>query len=316
MKCLYYKSDSYNPYENLAVEEFLFETLPTDTFVFYLWQNARTVVIGRNQNAYLECQIDALLSDGGKLARRNSGGGAVYHDKDNLNFTFIFNKENYDLQKDFKVISEALKEFDIKAEISGRNDITVDGKKISGNAFLNIKNKVCHHGTLLVNVDTEKMAKYLKVDVEKLLKNGVKSVKSRVANLKDLSKNMTIEGLSEALVRAIQKVFRPEIVEYILIPNLIEKVQRLSSDEHLFGANASFISKASERFSWGKADVGFEIKGDKLEQLDIYTDSLETEAFVKIIEDLKNKSIGQIKNMSNENNIYKSDIISLIMRNI
>ncbi|MEG2456614.1 MAG: lipoate--protein ligase family protein, partial [Clostridia bacterium] len=174
MKCLYYKSDSYNPYENLAVEEFLFETLPTDTFVFYLWQNARTVVIGRNQNAYLECQIDALLSDGGKLARRNSGGGAVYHDKDNLNFTFIFNKENYDLQKDFKVISEALKEFDIKAEISGRNDIIVDGKKISGNAFLNIKNKVCHHGTLLVNVDTEKMAKYLKVDVEKLLKNGVK----------------------------------------------------------------------------------------------------------------------------------------------
>lgn len=128
-------SNSYDPWFNLALEEYLLNSISGDEVVFYLWQNQNTVVIGNNQNSWKECRIDELNSNAGKLARRLSGGGAVFHDLGNLTFTFLASNDNFNINKQLHVILNALKDFGIDAEFSGRNDIEVLGKKFSGNAF-------------------------------------------------------------------------------------------------------------------------------------------------------------------------------------
>ena len=138
-------------------EQYLLENVQQETCILYLWQNRRTVVIGRNQNALRECRTTQLEADGGFLARRLSGGGAVFHDLGNLNFTFLVNKEDYDLQRQLSVIVEACRAMGIPAECSGRNDVLSEGRKFSGNAFYEHRGKSYHHGTLLVDVDMENM---------------------------------------------------------------------------------------------------------------------------------------------------------------
>ena len=136
-KIYFYISDCIDPYTNLATEKTLLDCVGDNEIILYLWQNQNTVVIGKNQNALTECRCALLEEDGGHLARRLSGGGSVFHDLGNLNFTFLCAKENYDLSRQMQVIKEACALGGISAEISGRNDILADGKKFSGNAFYN-----------------------------------------------------------------------------------------------------------------------------------------------------------------------------------
>ena len=143
-----------DPRHNLALERYLTMHTEEGECILYLWQNRKTVVIGRNQNAWKECRVDALTRDGGFLVRRLSGGGAVFHDLGNLNFTFCVRKADYDLPRQLEVILRAVRKLDIHAEKTGRNDITVDGRKFSGNAFFESGDFCYHHGTIMLSVDT------------------------------------------------------------------------------------------------------------------------------------------------------------------
>ena len=206
-KLFFLESDSFDPYENLALEELLLESCGRGVCILYLWQNQKTVVIGRNQNAWAECRTEELKQAGGKLARRLSGGGAVFHDLGNLNFTFVVGKEDYHIPRQLEVILRALRRLGIPAEKSGRNDLLAEGKKFSGNAFYEQGDTWYHHGTLMVDVDKDSLTRYLTVSKEKLESKGVASVRSRVANLREFKPDLTVEELKNALVSALEEVY-------------------------------------------------------------------------------------------------------------
>ncbi len=196
-----------NPYHNIALEEYLLDHVAEDEVILYLWQNRKTVVIGYNQNAWRECRVEALSEDGGFVARRLSGGGAVFHDLGNLNFTFLARRADYDVEKQSEVILRAVQSFGIPAIRNGRNDLTVEGRKFSGNAYYRRGDCCYHHGTILIRADKGLMGNYLTVSKEKLKSKGVESVKSRVVNLEEYVPELTISQMEEALVRAFGDVY-------------------------------------------------------------------------------------------------------------
>ena len=202
----YICSENTSPYYNLALERSLFDFVDEDTVILYLWQNSHTIVIGKNQNAYAECKVDEFIKDGGTLARRPSGGGAVYHDLGNLNFSIIC-KESIAKEHTYqRIVKEALGYFGIVSEFNGRNDLTVNDKKFSGNAFYVKDDVMCQHGTILINSDFKELSKYLTPDISKLERNHVKSVESRVVNLSEISDQITVESMKEAMIKATNAV--------------------------------------------------------------------------------------------------------------
>lgn len=202
----YICSENTSPYYNLALERSLFDFVDEDTVILYLWQNSHTIVIGKNQNAYAECKVDEFIGAGGTLARRPSGGGAVYHDLGNLNFSIIC-KESIAKEHTYqRIVKDALSYFGIVSEFNGRNDLTVDDKKFSGNAFYVKDDVLCQHGTILINSDFKELSKYLTPDISKLERNHVKSVESRVVNLSEISDKITVESMKEAMIKATNAV--------------------------------------------------------------------------------------------------------------
>lgn len=270
-------SDSYDPWHNLALEEFLFRSVEKNQVILYLWQNQNTVVIGRNQNAWKECRCTKLESDGGKLARRLSGGGAVFHDLGNLNFTFIMDRSLYDLHKQLKVILEGAKKLGIHAEFTGRNDLTVDGKKFSGNAFYFEEDKAYHHGTVLIDVDVEKVSTYLQVSKEKMAAKGVDSVQSRITNLRTFLPELTIDAMKETLKQSFQELYR-ESPEPILLKeadhDLNELYAKYSSWDWLYGKTPQFDVVFETRFPWGGIDLGLTLRNGRITESKIYSDAM------------------------------------------
>lgn len=288
----YYIADNTMPYKNLAMEEYLLDSVEENQCILYLWQNRHTVVIGKNQNAYKECRVEALRGDGGFLVRRLSGGGSVFHDLGNLNFTFLIRDRHYDVSRQLSVIQRAVRKFGLNAEKSGRNDICIDGRKFSGNAFYKRGDHCYHHGTILINADMQNMSKYLNVSQDKLKANSVSSVKSRVINLKELNDEVNVENITEALVEAFGE-------EYGLTPEKIEKSQvdetiiqaltdKFSSEEFIFGRNMKADYEIKNRFKWGGIDLCFKISGDKIEDVIIYSDSMEWDFKDELEEAFKN----------------------------
>ena len=202
----YICSENTSPYYNLALERSLFDFVDEDTVILYLWQNSHTIVIGKNQNAYAECKVDEFIGAGGTLARRPSGGGAVYHDLGNLNFSIICNESIAKEHTYQRIVKEALRFFGIVSEFNGRNDLTVDDKKFSGNAFYVKDDVLCQHGTILINSDFKELSKYLTPDISKLERNHVKSVESRVVNLSEISDKITVDSMKEAMIKATNAV--------------------------------------------------------------------------------------------------------------
>lgn len=271
-------SDSTDPYKNLALEQWLLEHVEENEVVLYLWQNQHTVVIGKNQNAWKECNISTLEADGGHLARRLSGGGAVYHDLGNLNFTFLAHKAQYSVDKQLSVIAGALQHFGIAAEKSGRNDILVDGRKVSGNAFYEHAGRCYHHGTLLMQVDGEQMARYLNVSKEKLASKGVASVKARVMNLVEVCPSLDADALKEALVSAFAAVYggKPERLSL----DAVNKEEWQTLEAHYrdwnwnFGRRFQFDRSLGHRFAWGQVDLALVIDSGYIRDAEVYSDAL------------------------------------------
>ena len=305
-----------NPFLNLAVESQLLDNYLKNTITLFLWRNRQTVVIGTNQNPYSECDVDTLLKEGGHLARRRTGGGSVYHDLGNLNFSFIADKKIFDVNRQMTVIQKALLNYGLETEVSGRNDITYQGRKFSGNAFAKTKYQGLHHGTILIKTDGEKLQKYLKVKPEKLHKHGVKSVASRVINLSEVA-DITSENIIPYLIKAFEEVYDNKAIVINFDDLCTEEVMKLkdhiSSDEYLFGKWREFHTQKSETFDWGSVDIELDIDEEKgiIKNIGIASDSLEPTSIKTAIELLKGASIIN-KPVFTEDNIIVKDIIEMI----
>ena len=275
-----YLGTSNDPHYNLAVEQHLMETVKEEQCILYLWQNQNTVVIGRNQNPWKECRTTLLEEEGGHLARRLSGGGAVFHDLGNLNFTFLIPESEYNLDRQLTVIQEAVRSLGIPAEKSGRNDILSEGRKFSGNAFFKHNGKAYHHGTLLFDVDMNKLGRYLNPSKAKLQSKGVDSVRSRVVNLKAIREDLTLEMLTEALVRSFSQVYGGE--PQILTEKDLDmaEVQRLAernrSWDWNYGQRVPFSVECEERFPWGGVQVQLQVEHGTIHQAKIYSDAMDS----------------------------------------
>lgn len=264
MKLQFVVSNQTNPYWNIAVENYLVEH--ADGIVLYLWRNRRTVVIGQNQNPFGECNVEALEADGGYLMRRKTGGGAVYHDDGNLNFSFVVPKALYDQQRQFRVIQRAVESFGLHTELSGRNDILCEGRKFSGNAFSKGRFNDLHHGTILIKGNMEDLARYLKPKPAKLQKHGVSSVQSRVVNLSELNVAITAESLGPRLKDAFAEEYKGtnsinsqfsilNFDDLISRPEVRALYEEFASDEWRFGRWRTFTAQRSAQFDWGGVEL-------------------------------------------------------------
>lgn len=274
-----YQSKDFDPYENIATEKCLLESVTPGTCILYLWQNQNTVVIGRNQNAWAECRTQLLEDEGGKLARRLSGGGAVFHDLGNLNFTFLTDDESFDVDRQLSVIQKALKSFGLDAVKSGRNDLLVEGRKFSGNAFYHSHGNAYHHGTLLVNADMQKLSRYLTPPKAKLEAKGVSSVRSRVANLSEFCSDITIDRLKQEMVAAFSSVYGLEVKEItqedaIFLP-LSQTTQELKSWQWLYGPKLPFSFQCERHFPWGNIQLQLGVSSGVVDSVQVFTDAMD-----------------------------------------
>lgn len=275
-----------DPRRNLAIEETLLRRVQSGCAVLYLWQNQNTVVIGRNQNAENECKIQALEADGGILVRRLSGGGAVYHDLGNLNFTFCVPMEDFDVGRQTEVILQAVRSLGIKAEKNGRNDLTAEGCKFSGHSYYKTGNRGFHNGTLMVEVDKSLLERYLTVSPLKLKAKGVASVRSRVVNLKELKPDLTVTVLKAALVNAFGEVYGLPVhrMEEASLDTavLADCLAQFSSPRWTYGSSRPLDYSREARFDWGTVRLDYSLKGDTISEAALWSDGLDAEGLSQI----------------------------------
>lgn len=281
-------ADSYNPWYNLALEEYLLNHLKKDEIILYLWQNDNTVVIGRNQNAWQECWVGDLKNNGGKLARRLSGGGAVFHDKGNLNYTIIMAREKYKQQEQLQIILSALQNLGIGAEFSGRNDIVFKNKKISGTAYY-FGNKAAYiHGSILVDSDLEKLVSYLKVSDAKIKSKGIDSVKSRVMNLKEINDNLSVSKVEQSIKTTFANLYNQgqPAAEIKISDNDQKEIDKLynkySAWDWCFGNSPEFDVSFNNRFKWGEIELKLKFDSAAVKEAIIYSDAMYSDLIPKL----------------------------------
>jgi lipoate-protein ligase A len=276
---LYIKNESNNPYYNLAFEEYLFNLDDNKNYML-LWQNEPTIVVGKYQNTAEEINSEYVKEKGINVVRRITGGGAVYHDLGNLNFTFISkgsDKKEFDFKKFTMPIIRALSKLGIEAELSGRNDITIDQKKFSGNAQYIKHGKVLHHGTLLFNSKMDELSKALKVSKDKFQSKGVKSVRSRVTNISDyLSVNISILEFKELLLKYMFDE-DTELTEGQLSEADLKEINSLMENKYLkwewnYGYSPEFNVRNGRRFENGKIDVLINVREGIIQGIKFYGD--------------------------------------------
>lgn len=280
-----YSAPTGDGWLNLARDGYFLENNKKGDVILYFYVNKNAVIIGRNQNAWKECIIANMDADGVQLVRRHSGGGAVFHDNGNLNFSFITDEKHYDLNRQMRVILNAVSKLGLKAELSGRNDITVDGKKFSGNAFSLAKGNRSHHGTILVNADLTKLSNYLCVSKEKMRSKGIDSVRARVCNICELSSGLTVEAMRRLVIESFIEEYGAAS-EYVFdgtaLAEVEERRERLASWEWRFGKTPQFDFETDKRFSFGDTQIYFNSRNGVIRETKVYSDCLDTELTTEI----------------------------------
>lgn len=286
MKLRFILSPQTNPFLNIAVENYLLARDEEDTVTLYLWKNHRTVVIGQHQNPFAECQVELLEREGGYLMRRRTGGGAVYHDEGNINFSFVVPTKLYDQTRQFAVLQRAVEQYGLHTEVSGRNDVLCydhEGtpRKFSGNAFSKGVRMRLHHGTILIKSNMEDLQRYLLVKPAKLQKHGVASVKSRVVNLSELA-DVTSENIVPHMIAAFEEVYgaQAEVVSFEEIasqPEVRRLCDEFASDEWRFARWRSFAADKTVQLPWGLVELHLEVDNERIVRIQMATDSLNTE---------------------------------------
>ena len=267
----YLVNDCTDACRNMAFDEYVLERLPLDEPVFYLWRNAPSVIIGLNQSAYAEVNLPYLESRGIALARRVTGGGAVYHDLQNLNYSIVGRSRdlNADYPEYLHFMVNALRRMGVPAELSGRNDIMVDGRKCSGYAKRVWKDRLMVHGTLMFDVDLSVLQDVLSVPGSKMAASGVASVRSKVANLKDyLPAFKDVLALKDALHRILAG---PD-EEVILTDSQQAEIERMAEEKFrswdwLYGRSPEAQFRASRKFSCGTVEVNWSVRHGLLEDV-------------------------------------------------
>ncbi|SHE80869.1 lipoate-protein ligase [Seinonella peptonophila] len=270
-----------DPRINLAIEEYALRHLQTDDTFLLFYINQPSIIIGKHQNTVEEIHVDYVNENQIHVVRRLSGGGAVYHDLGNLNFSFITpddGKSFANFRKFTEPVIEALHQLGVPAELSGRNDILVDGKKISGNAQFSSRGRMFSHGTLMFHVQLEDVAKALQVKQEKIESKGIKSVRSRVANIKDyLTISLDIHQFQQRLLHSIFGTDQA-IPEYHLTAEDWKVINQISKERYQnwdwnYGESPEFNLQQSYRFSFGLVDVRLNV-GEKgmIQSCKIYGD--------------------------------------------
>ncbi len=276
----YIRLHTTSPYYNLAVEEYLLKETTDD--VFMLWQNSPSVIIGKNQNAYAEADLAYAKENRINIARRITGGGAVFHDEGNVNYTFITSKSkagSLDYEYFTRPIVDALASLGLDCALSGRNDLECDGKKISGNAQFSTKDRILHHGTLLFDANVDIMSRVLKVDKEKLEYKAVKSHKSRVANIASLLKSNI--GVTD-FIDKIESFVIEKIGADRTSPPQNEKIDALCErnlgDEWILSGKrflTSYTVSRRKKYPFGIVNINMILNADVIEEIMISGDFFE-----------------------------------------
>ena len=278
--------DNTDAYFNLASEEYLLKQ--TDDYYIYLWVNDRAVIVGTNQNAIEEVNLSYTERAGVKVVRRLTGGGTVYHDKGNLCYTIIapYNAEEDNYKKFTAPVIEYLKSLGVNASFSGRNDIVIGDKKISGNAQTVYKNRIMHHGTILFNADTEELTKCLNPSKIKMQSKGIKSVRARITNvIEHLPINMSIDefkaGLKEQFLKDCDN-YEFSDIDYQKIQDLIE--EKYSKYEWNIGRSPIGENEFTAKFEFGIFTLRFNTQNGLIKDAQIFGDFFEK----KSVKDLAN----------------------------
>lgn len=291
---------THNPWFNLATEDWIFKEMDPSMHTLFLWQNSETVVIGRYQNPWSECNLKKMEEDGIFLARRTSGGGAVFHDLGNTCFTFLSPKEEYSRARNNPILLNALAKLGITAEASGRNDLVVpfeDGpRKISGSAYRETRDRAFHHGTFLLSTDLSRLANYLNPHPKKLQSKGRASVRARVMNLNEIRPDIHHDELVKALIESFCEFHgesvEPELLDQAFLeaqPLLKATYENFSSWDWRFGNAPQFHHQMVEYLSWGLFEVHVDSENGHISRAQVFTDALFPELVPQLEASLQGK---------------------------
>lgn len=275
---IYIRNDSNDPFYNLAFEEYFFKSETIEDAVLLLWQNGPSVIIGRYQNTIEEINEDFIDENNINVVRRNTGGGAVYHDYGNLNYSFIVPSEEkkIDFETFTKPVIDALKEMGIEAALAGRNDLVVEGKKFSGNAQYTYNGRLLHHGTLLFDADLSTLDKALKMKKGKIESKSIKSVRSKVTNLKPyFNEDVDVNQFKEKLLEHFYKA--ENLKEYKVTAEDRKNIEALADEKYrtwkwTYGESPKCNVIRGSRFNSGYIEFRFQIEKGLIVNAYIYGD--------------------------------------------